>query len=98
MWKKHMWTSGFYRYEHIYSYKRREFQNILEINLCNCFRQLLLIYLKKMLNMELNMILWIVLMESAYIRHSWNLRSGRFIETLQYKQDDQFDGPESLGL
>ena len=25
-----MWTSGFYRYEHIYSYKRQEFQNILE--------------------------------------------------------------------
>ena len=46
MCKKHMWTSGFYRYEHIYSYKRQEFQNILEINLCNCFGQLLLIYLK----------------------------------------------------
>ena len=46
MWKKHMWTSGFYRYEHIVSYKRQEFQNILEINLCNCFGQLLLIYLK----------------------------------------------------
>ena len=29
-----------------YSYKRQEFQNILEINLCNCFGQLLLIYLK----------------------------------------------------
>ena len=47
MWKEHMWTSGFYRYEHTYSYKRQEFQNILEINLCNCFGQLLLIYLKK---------------------------------------------------
>ena len=46
MWKKHMWTSGFYRYEHIYFYKRQEFENILEINLCNCFGQLLLIYLK----------------------------------------------------
>ena len=29
-----------------YSYKRQEFQNILEISLCNCFGQLLLIYLK----------------------------------------------------
>ena len=48
MGKKHMWTSGFYRrYEHIYSYKRQEFQNVLEINLCNFFGQLLLIYLKK---------------------------------------------------
>ena len=28
--EKHMWTSGFYRYEHIYSYRRQEFQNILE--------------------------------------------------------------------
>ena len=46
MWKKYMWTSGFYRYEHIYSYKRQEFQNILEINLCSCFGKLLLIYLK----------------------------------------------------
>ena len=48
MGKKRMWTNGFYRrYEHIYSYKRQEFQNVLEINLCNCFGQLLLIYLKK---------------------------------------------------
>ena len=47
MWKKHMWSSGFYRHERIYSYKRQEFQNILEINLCNCFGQLLLIYLQK---------------------------------------------------
>ena len=46
MWKKHMWTCDFYRYEHIYSYKRQEFQNILEINLRNCFGQLSLIYLK----------------------------------------------------
>ena len=25
-----MWTSDFYRYGHIHSYKRQEFQNILE--------------------------------------------------------------------
>ena len=42
--ENHMWTSGFYRYEHIYSCKRQEFQNILERKLCNRFRQLLLIY------------------------------------------------------
>ena len=30
--EKHMWVSGFYRYEHIYSYKRQELQNILERN------------------------------------------------------------------
>ena len=38
---------------------------------------------KKKLNMELNMMFWIILMEFAYIRHSLN--------TLQYKQDDKFD-------
>ena len=42
MWKKHMWIS-----EHIGIFcKRQEFQNILEIDLCNRFGQLLLIYLK----------------------------------------------------
>ena len=30
--EKHMWVSGFYRIEHIYSYKRQELQNILERN------------------------------------------------------------------
>ena len=29
-----------------YYYKRQEFQDILETNLCNCFGQVLLIYLK----------------------------------------------------
>ena len=41
-----MWTSGFVDTNKLYSYKRQEIQNILEINLCNCFGQLLLIYLK----------------------------------------------------
>ena len=41
-----MWTSGFVDTNTLYSYKRQEIQNILEINLCNCFGQLLLIYLK----------------------------------------------------
>ena len=36
-----MWTSGFYRYEHVYSYRRQEFQDILEIKSCNRFGQLL---------------------------------------------------------
>ena len=40
-----MWTSDFYWYEHVYTYRRRqEFQNIPERKLCNCFGQLLLIY------------------------------------------------------
>ena len=41
---KNMWTTGFYRYEQIYSYRRQEFQNILERKLCNWLGQLLLIY------------------------------------------------------
>ena len=82
MGKKYMWTSGFYRrYEHIYSYKRQEFQNVLEINLCNCFGQLLLIYQKNMLNMELNMMFWIDYMEFAYIIDIPKIYS-RFIEYL----------------
>ena len=36
-------TCGFYRYEQIYTYRRQEFQNILESKLCNSFVQLLLI-------------------------------------------------------
>ena len=42
-----IWTSPdvLYRYEHAYTYKTKELQNILEIKLlCNCFAQLLLIY------------------------------------------------------
>ena len=53
--------------------KKQEFQNVLEINSGNLCGKLLFIYLKKMLNMELNMVFWIVLMEFAYIRDSWNL-------------------------
>ena len=40
-----MWTSNFYWYEHVYTYRsRHEFQNILERKLCNGFGKLLLIY------------------------------------------------------
>ena len=42
--EKHMWTSVFYRYEHIYTHRRQEFQNVIEIKLCNCFGQSLLFY------------------------------------------------------
>ena len=43
--------SGFYWYEHIYTYRsKQEFKNIFEIKICNCFGQLLLIL--KMLKME----------------------------------------------
>ena len=31
-------------YEHVYTYRGREFQNVLKRKLCNCFGQLLLIY------------------------------------------------------
>ena len=39
-----IWTSGFYRCEHLCTYRRQEFQNILERKLCNCFGQLLHVY------------------------------------------------------
>ena len=39
-----MWTSGFYRYKHFYTYKKWKFQIFLEIKLCNCFGYLLHIY------------------------------------------------------
>ena len=28
--EKHIWTSGFYEYEHIYTYQRQEFQIIFQ--------------------------------------------------------------------
>ena len=39
-----MWTSGFYKYENLYTYRRKKFQNILERKLANCFGQLLHIH------------------------------------------------------
>ena len=42
--EKHMQTSGFYRYEHKYTCRRQEFQNILKRKLCYYFGQSLLIY------------------------------------------------------
>ena len=41
-----------------------------------------------MLNMELNMMFWIVLMEFAYIKTFLTVDS---LNTFKYKQDDNFD-------
>ena len=41
-----MCTFDFYRYEHLYPSRRKEFQNILKRKLCNYFGQLLLVYQK----------------------------------------------------
>ena len=65
-----MCTCDFYRYEHVYTYRKKEFQNILESKknmqlawtVATCL----------ILNIELYMIL-IVLTEFACIRHSWIL-------------------------
>ena len=42
--EKHVWTSGCDRQEHVYSYRRQEFQSIFERKLFSCFGQLLLIF------------------------------------------------------
>ena len=72
-----MWmTSSFYWYENetnTYSYKRQEFQNILERKLCNRFEPFILIYQKEMLNMALRTLYMLEI-------------CSRFNETLQYKQ------------
>ena len=65
-----MWaTSHFYRFEHVYSYRRQEFQNILEIKLCNRFGQLLLIYQKNVEHGIKHNVVLIVLRKFACIRH-----------------------------
>ena len=43
---------------------------------------------KKMLNMELNMMFWIVLLEFAYIKTFLTVDS---LNTFKYKQDDKLD-------
>ena len=66
-----VWTGDFYRYAHLNPYRsQREFQNILERKLLWAVVTCLKI---KLLNMELRMML-LVLMEFAYIRHSWSLQ------------------------
>ena len=32
-----IWATDFYRYKHVYTYTKEEFQNILERKLCKCF-------------------------------------------------------------
>ena len=62
-----MWTNGFYRYEHVYTYKRQEFQNILERILSHGLGELYL-FLKK--NVERGIEHDFELTEFAYMRHS----------------------------
>ena len=57
---------------HVYTRRERNFKTSLKENYAIALDSCCL-FTKKILNMELNMIL-IVLMEFAYIRHSWNLQ------------------------
>ena len=56
-----MWTSGFFRYEHLYTYKKQNSKTFLKENYPIAFGSCY-IFTKKMLNMELKMML-MVLME-----------------------------------
>ena len=42
--EKQIWTGGFYRCAHIHTYRKQEFQKNFEIELSNCFGQLLIVY------------------------------------------------------
>ena len=64
-----MWTGGFHKYKDLYTYRRHKFKNILERKLSNCFGQLQVTYLMKMVNINLNLMLT-VFIEFVYIRHS----------------------------
>ena len=66
-----MCTCNFYKYEHVYTYKKNEFQNILESQ--KIMHLAWTVVTSLILNMELNMI-WIMLMEFASIKHSWTLQ------------------------
>ena len=66
-----MCTCNFYKYEHVYTYKKNEFQNILESQ--KIMHLAWTVVTGLILNMELNMI-WIMLMEFASIKHSWTLQ------------------------
>ena len=65
-----MWTTGFYRFEHVYIQKRHESQNIIKKKYVIALDSYYLL-IKKSLNMELNVML-IVLMEFAFLKHSMN--------------------------
>ena len=62
-----MCTCNFYKYEHAYTYRKKEFQNILESK--KIMQLVCTVATGLILNMELNMIM-ILLMEFACIRHS----------------------------
>ena len=66
-----MCTYNFYKYEHDYTYRKKEFQNILERK--KIMKLIWTVVTGLILNMELNMIL-ILLMEFACIRRSWTLQ------------------------
>ena len=66
-----MCTCNFNKYEHIYTYRNKEFQTILESK--KIMRLVWTVVTGLILNMKLNMILTL-LMEFACIRHSWTLQ------------------------
>ena len=61
-----MYTCDFCRYEHVYTYRKNEFQNILESK--KIMQLVWTVVTCSILNIEQNMIL-LVLMEFACIRH-----------------------------
>ena len=60
-------TCNFYKYKHVYNYRKKKFQNMLERK--KIMQLFLTVVTGLILSMELNMIL-ILLMEFACIRHS----------------------------
>ena len=64
-WITFVLTSGFHWYEHVFETFLGE---NYAIALGSCY-----LFTKKMLNMELNIILIVLITEFPYIRHSWNL-------------------------
>ena len=66
-----MCTGNFYKYEHIYTYRKKWFQDILESK--KIMQLVWTAVAGLILNMELNMI-FILFMEFACIRHSWTLQ------------------------
>ena len=67
-----MWTSGFYRCEHVCSYRRQELQTFLEENYGIALDNLrrVVTYLLKNVEHGIEHDVLIVLMEFACIRHS----------------------------
>ena len=87
--EKHIWTSGFYEYEHIYTYQRQEFQIIFQkknhvIPLDSCY-----LFTKRMLKMELNMMFW----KCMWSLHTLGIleRNSIFDEYLAIWADDELE-------